>query len=104
MYAVVAPARCEGLPIDVPGRRPAVVSGRALPVGLRHAMSTGGASPKIEALCGANVQGWLIFDGTEFAPRHPASCQRCGQLVLHGARRAEPGCRPGQSHRTRWGS
>ena len=88
MYAVVAAASCAGPPIDVPGRRFAVVAGSALPVGPRHAMSTGVfASSKAEALCGADVHGWLIFDETEFAPRHPASCQRCSQLVVRASRR-----------------
>ena len=52
------------------------------PVGTRHAAATmPGVPPPMVALCGADIEGWVLFQKAAFAPFSTASCQRCAQLV-----------------------
>jgi len=52
------------------------------PVGTHHAaaMMPGVPAPLV-ALCGADIEGWVLFPKAPFAPFCTASCQRCAQLV-----------------------
>ena len=81
MYVVVAVAKRDGPAAVLPGPGwrvgPTVVA-----VGIRHALPRlSFAPPPVSAVCGADIKDWLIFEDSEFDPRHPASCQRCAQLT-----------------------
>jgi len=58
-----------------------------VPVGLRHAVPRIAvkAGPRF-ALCGADVESWVVLGRLKFTPNDPASCQRCGQLVSSARR------------------
>ena len=84
MYVVAAVAKHPGPPTLLPGPGWRVQQ-TVLPVGTRHAVANVSfAPPPGVALCGADVEGWIILEQHPFAARHPASCQRCGQLVSLG--------------------
>ena len=73
MYLVVAGVQCQGI---------SRLTGRPEPVGVRHAAPVPSDKCRLAlAVCGADVAGWVLFTGRRFEPGHPASCQRCSQLV-----------------------
>ena len=80
LYVVAAVEGHAGPPAMPAARGSGPPETGVVPVGLRHAVSM--IAVPLVALCGADVRSWVIFARTEFVPRHPASCQRCGQLVL----------------------
>lgn len=87
MY-VVALAEQPGVPraMDTRPRRYEVTSE---PVGLQHATDGGrGVATPQRALCGADVDGWIVFADRRFEPARPASCQRCAQLASTAPRRS----------------
>lgn len=83
MYVVAAREGQPALPaVPRPGQLP-VPEATLEPVGTRHAVAgLLGTVVGPLALCGVDVRGWRLFPGTEFSPGHPASCQRCAQLVV----------------------
>ena len=83
MYVVAAREGQPALPaVPRPGHL-ADPEGTLEPVGTRHAVAGQlGTVVGPLALCGVDVGGWRLFPGTEFAPGHRASCQRCAQLVV----------------------
>jgi hypothetical protein len=76
---------------------PAIRTGRgwhleatSQPVGVQHAAATVlGVAPPLVALCGADIEGWVLFGATRFAPGGTASCQRCAQLASPGPPRPQ---------------
>jgi hypothetical protein len=90
MYVVAAIAEQPG--------PPAVRQGRGWhlepttePIGTRHAAATSpGLPPPLIALCGADIDGWVLFPGAPFAAGSTASCQRCAQLVSSAEGRERP--------------
>ena len=86
MYVVAAAAEQAGTPRVVDNRpRRLVLS--AEPVGTQHAAPRGiGAAPPPLALCGAGLEGWVVFTDLPFDPGCAASCQRCAQLVAAATR------------------
>ena len=63
-----------------------------LPLGVRHAVSTG-ADPDVSSrtsVCGASVTGWFMFVSLPFTGREPADCQRCEQLLRARGRGGVP--------------
>jgi len=60
------------------------------PVGTHHAaaMMPGVPAPLV-ALCGADIEGWVLFPKAPFAPFCTASCQRCAQLVSSATAREQ---------------
>ena len=80
MYVAVARTETPGPPALVAGRGWHLVA-TTQPVGILHAVPRIMGMPAAAvALCGVDVQGWVISG--PFAPGCNASCQRCGQLVI----------------------
>jgi hypothetical protein len=80
MYVVAAKGKKPGPPV-VENRPGWHLAATVVPLGIQHAVPriVGTQAPGI-ALCGADVDGWVIFP-TRFDPGCTASCQRCAQLV-----------------------
>ena len=82
MYVVAAAEQREALLLPRPGSHRRSTP-QALPVGVRHAVAAAFVGdPCPAALCGAGIDGWLVFSAVMFGTGHAAACQRCAQLVV----------------------
>lgn len=78
MYVTAALAERPGPPIVPAGRGWHLESTRQ-GVGTLHAAAN--TPSPLAAVCGADITGWVVLGESPFVPGHPASCQRCAQLL-----------------------
>jgi hypothetical protein len=86
MYVVTAVDQRPGPPaIRQTGDR-RVLPAMPEPVGIQHAVPkiVGAEGPR-QALCGADVGGWVVFRDRPFVTSSGATCQRCAQLAASTA-------------------
>jgi hypothetical protein len=86
MYVVTAVDQRPGPPAISQARDYRVLPATPEPVGIQHAVPRilGAEGPR-QALCGADVAGWVVFRDRPFVTSSGATCQRCAQLAASTA-------------------
>jgi hypothetical protein len=85
-YVVAAVDQRLGPPTIPQDRDRGIPRAMPEPVGIQHAVPriVGAEGPR-QAICGADVDGWVVFRDRTFVTSSGATCQRCAQVAASAA-------------------